>query len=290
MNTLTLEESYRLLNIAPGQSDDEIAKSYRALAHRYHPDKNRDNAEWATKVMSRINSAYSVVMSSRFRTDAPPPQPEQQKGEDEELRFEEMLRRQKEFQRQRVEEVIKEASINQFIRIRETAKEALYSYFQYSLHNLPRRDMPQNRSIYNGIVIRLKKTYHSIQELLKTTKDPEVTQHLTVFAEMVYNFYRAAECLTFPDSYENQSDIEAFRVYRTGDDQLHEAHWEIFYERHNRGSFRMALALDKAREARRIFKNALDRYPDSTWAMEAAIKFEYTESLIRYLALFFNED
>ena len=88
--------------------------------------------------------------------------------------------------------MLREASINSFVRIRETAKEALYQFFQYSLYNIARRDTIQNMRTYNSVVLSLRKCYHAIQGLLKTTKDEEVIDHLNVFADMIFNFFRAA--------------------------------------------------------------------------------------------------
>lgn len=289
MNAISLEESYRLLNIAPGASDEEIARAYKLLAMRYHPDKNRDKIDWATKVMSRINEAYSNVTSARFRNEIPAEQPQNDRST-EQRTYEEALRRRKEFERQRVDSVLREASINSFVRIRETAKEALYQFFQYSLYNIARRDTIQNMRTYNAVVLSLRRSYHAIMELLKATKDPEVTEHLTVFSGMIFNFFRAAECLNIPDSYENAADAEAFRLYRRGEDVLHLSHREVFYERHNRGSFEMASAVHNASEARRLFAATILKYPDSSWTVEAKIKLEYTESLLGYIELFFSEE
>jgi curved DNA-binding protein CbpA len=290
MNVQSIEESYKILNVSPGASDDEIVRSYKVLAMRYHPDKNHDKVEWATGVMSRINEAYSTVMSARFRSETPTDQSPAQEQSDEERSYEESLRRRKNFERQRVDDVLREASINTFVRIRENSKEALYQFFQYSLFNIARRESIQNMHTYNNVVLSLRKSYHAIAELLKAAKDPEVVDHLTVFGDMIFNFYRAAECLNIPDSYENTADAEAFRLYRKGEDYLHASHREIFYDRHNRGSFEMETAVLNAAEARRRFVETIDKYPDSSWTVEARIKLDYTESLLRYLELFFSEE
>ena len=291
MNTLSIDESYKILNVAPDASDEEIARAFKTLAMRYHPDRNSDRVEWATKIMSRINEAYSTVSSARFRSEAPAEQPRQEEDRSgEERAYEEALRRRKEFERQRVDSVLREASINSFVRIRENAKEALYQFFQYGLFNIAQRENIQNMRTYNAVVLSLRRSYHAIMELLKATKDPEVTEHLTVFSGMIFNFFRAAECLNIPDSYENAADAEAFRLYRRGEDVLHLSHREVFYERHNRGSFEMASAVHNASEARRLFAATILKYPDSSWTVEAKIKLEYTESLLGYIELFFSEE
>ena len=291
MNALSIEESYKILNIEPNASDEEVARAFKTLAMRYHPDRNSDRVEWATKIMSRINEAYSTVTSARFRSEAPAVQPSREEDRSgEERAYEEALRRRKEFERQRVDSVLREASINSFVRIRENAKEALYQFFQYGLFNIAQREKLQNMRTYNTVVLSLRRCYHAIMELLKNTKDPEVTEHLTVFSGMIFNFFRAAECLNIPDSYNSTVDAEAFRLYRRGEDVLHLAHREIFYDRHNRGSFEMETAHHSASEARKLFAATILKYPDSSWIVEARIKLDYTESLLKYIELFFSEE
>jgi hypothetical protein len=126
--------------------------------------------------------------------------------------------------------------------------------------------------------------------MVKTTVDEEVLEHLHIFSEMIFNFYRAAECLNVPDRYDSALEIEAFRMYRRGEESLHKSHREVFFTRHNRGSFDSRSALFFANEAGEYFRNTLELFPESTWAVETGIKLEYTESLIRYITLFFMED
>ena len=290
MEALTIEESYKLLNATPKSSDDDITRSYRSLALRYHPDKNRDNIEWATKVMSRINAAYTSIMSSRFKNTPVADKPAPPRRDESSHIYEELRKRREEEEKMRAEELKTEAVIASFRVIREDAKEALYRFFQYSLYNIARRTMPQNQSTYNDIVRMLKTAYHDIENLSVTTEDEEVIEHLTVFKNMIYHFYRAAECLNVPDRYDDVYDIEAFRVYRQGEESLHQSHREIFFSRHNRGSFDKDLALHMAQTAREYFRLTLKNYPESTWTVESEIKLAYTESLISYITLFFSEE
>lgn len=54
------EDPYKVLNISPGASEEEVTKAYRRLAKRYHPDLNPGNAEAARK-MSEVNDAYEQI-------------------------------------------------------------------------------------------------------------------------------------------------------------------------------------------------------------------------------------
>uniref|UniRef100_A0A672FZ40 DnaJ homolog subfamily C member 5B n=1 Tax=Salarias fasciatus TaxID=181472 RepID=A0A672FZ40_SALFA len=51
---------YQILGLEKGCSHEEIKKSYRKLALRYHPDKNPDNPEAAEK-FKELNSAHAVL-------------------------------------------------------------------------------------------------------------------------------------------------------------------------------------------------------------------------------------
>lgn len=54
------ESLYQMLGVQRGASEDEIKKSYRKLALRYHPDKNPDNPEAAER-FKEINNANSIL-------------------------------------------------------------------------------------------------------------------------------------------------------------------------------------------------------------------------------------
>lgn len=63
----TKEDYYKLLNVDRNASDAEIKKSYRSLAMKYHPDRNKDNPEEAEVKFKQINEAYEVLSDSKKR-------------------------------------------------------------------------------------------------------------------------------------------------------------------------------------------------------------------------------
>ena len=54
------KDYYNILNISKNSTLDEIKKSYKKLALKYHPDKNKDNEE-STKQFQEITEAYSIL-------------------------------------------------------------------------------------------------------------------------------------------------------------------------------------------------------------------------------------
>lgn len=270
---------YTLLNVSPSSTDEEISASYKKLALKYHPDKNPHRVEWATDAMSKLNNAYASVMSYRFKNDAG-------------SQSSEAVNKNQTFKQNRPQNkayIDPEILTKQFINLRESAKDALYRYFQYNLYNIPIREKISNQAIFNKLVFILRKSYHAINVLKAQTDDPELLEHFDVFCSMIFNFYRASECLNIIDSYSNQYDVEAYRVYREGDEHLHQAHSEIFYERHNRGYFKKAMVYTYLTRALRTFQSNLKVFPDSSWAVETNVKLEYTRSLLDYLQLFFPD-
>ncbi|AQK84387.1 dnaJ protein ERDJ3B [Zea mays] len=57
---------YDVLQVPKGASEDQIKRSYRKLALKYHPDKNPDNEE-ANKRFAEINNAYEVLTDQEKR-------------------------------------------------------------------------------------------------------------------------------------------------------------------------------------------------------------------------------
>ncbi len=58
---------YDRLSISPTASENEIKKAYRKLSIKWHPDKNRDNKEEATRRFQEISEAYSILSDSEKR-------------------------------------------------------------------------------------------------------------------------------------------------------------------------------------------------------------------------------
>ncbi len=59
-----MTDPYGVLGVRPDATDAEIAKAYKRLAKRYHPDLNPDNAA-ATARMGQINQAYDEIKRRR---------------------------------------------------------------------------------------------------------------------------------------------------------------------------------------------------------------------------------
>lgn len=263
-----------ILNVNSDASDEAIASAYRRLALKFHPDRNRENPEQAHRAMTNLNAAYSELMSWRFqninpenkaKADAPVPKtPAEQEREEEAL-------------------------LRAFIKLREAAKEELYRFFQYGLYNLARREGGANPQIFARIVKRLRISYHGIDALEKRTKDGDLLEHFSVFKKMIFDFYRASECLNVNNSYRDMYETEAYRSYKKGDEALASAAKELFYDRHNRGFLKGETAAAGVIDAEIFFKRTLLHFSRSSWTVETKIKLEFAESLKKYMQLFFSD-
>jgi DnaJ-class molecular chaperone len=60
------KDYYQLLGVKKTATDDEIKKAYRALAKKYHPDKNKGNKEAENK-FKEISEAYAVLSDKEKR-------------------------------------------------------------------------------------------------------------------------------------------------------------------------------------------------------------------------------
>lgn len=56
---------YETLDVSPSASADEIKKAYRRLAHKYHPDVNKDPG--AEDKFKEINAAYEILSDEQKR-------------------------------------------------------------------------------------------------------------------------------------------------------------------------------------------------------------------------------
>lgn len=283
---MDIRECYRMLGVRESATNEEISKAYKTLAVKYHPDKNPHRLAWAHEMMAALNNSYNVVMVHRFKisSDISHENREDEKGKTPTSGAHKGMRPEH-FKK----EIEREVLIQQFVKNRESAKEALYKYFQYNLYNIAQRENVLNRGTFNEVVFALRKHYHAIRSYIALTTDGELIEHFTVFTDMVFNFYRASECLNIIESYANPADVAAYRQYRKGDDALHIAHKEIFYDRHNRGRFKRDIAEAYLLKAIDDFQKTLKNFASSSWSVETKIKLEYALSLMKYLELFFSQ-
>lgn len=55
-----IDDPYKILGVSRDATDEEIKRAYRALAKKYHPDRNPGDQEAARK-MQQINDAYEAI-------------------------------------------------------------------------------------------------------------------------------------------------------------------------------------------------------------------------------------
>lgn len=66
---MAFSHHYRMLGIPAGASQEEIARAYRKLARRFHPDLHpSERKRWAEEQMKRLNEAYAVLNDPQART------------------------------------------------------------------------------------------------------------------------------------------------------------------------------------------------------------------------------
>jgi len=64
---MTQADYYAVLGVSPDAEDIVIKAAYRALAQRYHPDKNIADPAFSRKRMAEINEAYQVLGDPKLR-------------------------------------------------------------------------------------------------------------------------------------------------------------------------------------------------------------------------------
>lgn len=61
------KDYYKVLGVRRDSTKKEIKKAFRKLAQKWHPDKNKENKEAATKKMGEISEAYEVLKDDEKR-------------------------------------------------------------------------------------------------------------------------------------------------------------------------------------------------------------------------------
>src|SRR5438045_3607305 len=65
---MLIKDYYKILNVPPAATTQEIKKSFRRLAQQYHPDKN--GGSYAAEAHFReIQEAYQVLINPREREE-----------------------------------------------------------------------------------------------------------------------------------------------------------------------------------------------------------------------------
>jgi len=62
------EDFYKLLGVEKNASEAEIKKSYRKMAMKYHPDRNKEKPEVAEKKFKQIKEAYEILSDAQKRS------------------------------------------------------------------------------------------------------------------------------------------------------------------------------------------------------------------------------
>jgi len=64
-----MPDYYSILGIGRNASEEEVKKAYKALAKKWHPDKNPNNQEVATKKFKEVSEAYQILGDSAKRKE-----------------------------------------------------------------------------------------------------------------------------------------------------------------------------------------------------------------------------
>lgn len=60
---------YTILGVGFNATEDEIKKAHRNQAKKYHPDKNRDDPEEATRIFNLVEKAYNTLSDPKKKAD-----------------------------------------------------------------------------------------------------------------------------------------------------------------------------------------------------------------------------
>ena len=64
-----LEDAYKILEVSPDATDEEVKKAYRAAAKKHHPDKvqhlGEDVRKAAEEKFAKVNEAYNIIKKAR---------------------------------------------------------------------------------------------------------------------------------------------------------------------------------------------------------------------------------
>lgn len=64
---LKMKTYYHILGILPRASDEDVRRAWRALALRWHPDRNPRNKAQAQRMFVLVNRAYTVLKTKPQR-------------------------------------------------------------------------------------------------------------------------------------------------------------------------------------------------------------------------------
>ncbi|CAK0786642.1 hypothetical protein CVIRNUC_009856 [Coccomyxa viridis] len=61
------KDYYEVLGVSKDADEDQLKKAYRKLAMKWHPDKNQDKVDLATKKFKEVSEAYDVLSDKQKR-------------------------------------------------------------------------------------------------------------------------------------------------------------------------------------------------------------------------------
>merc|ERR1712129_437018 len=86
---VSMSDYYSVLNLEKDASEDDIKRSYKILARKWHPDKNPANQEEANKKFKEISEAYQTLSNADKRIDYDEKQTENEYEQEEEEEYDE---------------------------------------------------------------------------------------------------------------------------------------------------------------------------------------------------------